>query len=168
MNQFNARIPAVPLNAALAPAPANAPTDIVGIDPTTGWQVTDCGHYDTASVPAKITVVKSASFAKYCQRLSSCLIGRDGTGWTSEAQNLVAQQLVFDYCGHIYCEDLAVANHFKNVLAEQRIAHTNGSKQPGADRDDMEQARRQLLNIARMSRKTAYVASRKAQAPVAA
>lgn len=118
----------------LAPAPANADSEVVGVDPTTGYHVLCDGHFDPDTVPVEVKIAKTTEFADYLNLLARRLRARihdtRSASWEDECKMLAARNLIEEFAGHIYRRDLREAESLQAELVAQRADRIAGRPLP--------------------------------------
>lgn len=118
----------------LIPAPANAHDEVIGVDPATGYHVLSDGHFDPATVPEEVRVIKAADFAGFLTLLARRLRARNhdtgSASWEDECRVLAARDLMADYAGHVHRRDLREAVALQAELVAQREDRMAGRPLP--------------------------------------
>ncbi|TCJ72781.1 UNVERIFIED_ORG: hypothetical protein EDC92_12417 [Dietzia maris] len=108
----------------LAPAPAHADSEVIGVDPVTGYHVLCDGHFDPATVPADVRARKATDFADYLNLLARLLRARiydtRSASWEGDCEVLAARDLIEEFAGYIYRRDLREAEALQAELTAQR------------------------------------------------
>lgn len=118
----------------LTPAPANADSEVFGVDPATGYHVLCDGHFDPATVPGDVRARKATDFADYltllARRLRARIHDTRSASWEGDCTMLAARNLVEEFAGYIYRRDLRAAEALQSELIAQREDRLAGRPLP--------------------------------------
>lgn len=120
--------------ALLTPAPAHADSEVIGVDPQTGYHVLCDGHFDPDTVPAEVRAAKASDFADYLNLLARRLRARihdtRSASWEGDCEVLAARNLIEEFAGYIYRRDLREAEALQAELIAQREDRLAGRPLP--------------------------------------